>query len=281
VTGAWKGGLTCSRAVDIASNTGLSQGIVLSASGSATYTKGAWTTLIASTAYDSAWLMFAAETFNSSGTAVAIDVGFGAGGSEITVIANLCFSLVKGTGNYYMFPVAISAGTRVAGRVSSSVLSDNVLIQCHLMADTYASAGSGGQVDTYGFNTGSNLGTTVDAGSTMNSKGAYSQITGSTAADISGFTICFDDQNNSGGSSGGITYLIDIAAGASGSEVVIVPNLFMAANMATNSALLWPAVTPFLPIQIPAGSRISARATCNTTITPDRTIGVTLYGMRM
>jgi hypothetical protein len=55
-------------------------------------------------------------------------------------------------------------------------------------------------------------------------------------------------------------YLVDIMVGGAGAEVVIAPNLFVAGGTHQAQTAQY-----YLPIAIPAGTRISARAQCNIT----------------
>lgn len=281
MAGGWKSVPLAVRGVDIATNAAASQGIRLPANASTTYAKGAWTQLIASTAADSGWLLVCASSANSSGAAIAVDIGFGTSGNEIAIVTNLAFAAPQiGVAGYYMLPVTIPAGTRVAGRVASSVLSDSAPVQVLTFADGYSSAGFGVSVDTYGFQASTGYGLQIDPGGSANTKGAYVQLTASLSVEIGGFLLCFDSQGTTTGTTGAVDWLVDIAVGASGSEQVILPNLAVCGYSAGGDSFIFGSTVPYIPMPIPAGGRISVRAQCSTAATPDRLLGLTFYGIR-
>lgn len=280
MTGAYAGGLQISVGTDLGTVTATSTGPILTTGGS-TYTKGSWTQIVASLAQDAAWLMFYIQTETSSGSNYAVDIGVGGSGSEIAIVSNLFFSAESGGGHRYMFPLSIPAGTRVSARAAGSNASTTISIGLTVFSDSYQSAGCGSAIDTYGFSSATILGTSVDPGSTANTKGAYSQITASTLADIAGIFVLFDCQNDITGSGADCTFLIDVAVGSSGSEVVIVPNIPLCSSQHTNASAQMAGFLPYLPIQIGAGSRISVRAQCSVNTSPDRLFGCTVWGVRL
>lgn len=280
MTGQWKGGLALGNATAIGVVTATSTGTLITGSGS-TFTKSAWAQLTASTASDLDWLLVSAESTTTGGTAFAIDVGIGGAGSETVILANLNYSDPVGGANNYFLPVSIPAGTRVAARMSSGNAGDTFRILLHGFEDTYHSAGSGSAVDTYGFSTLTNLGTAVDPGATANTKGAYSQIVSSTTNDLAGFIVIIDAQDHTTGSVGTIQWLLDVAVGASGSEVIILPNLYQIGFAAAGGINLMIQQQTYYPIPILAGTRIAIRAQCSVNTASDRLLGITIYGVRL
>lgn len=106
----------------------------------------------------------------------------------------------------------------------------------------------GGQrLTAVGAVTASSTGTAPTAGS-ANVKGSYTELIASTAHDAHGIVI------NLMRTSAGGDYLVDIAIGGAGSEQIIVADLLRSTLGATFSHQ-----PIFVPIYIPAGSRISAR----------------------
>ena len=288
MAGAWKGGLSFANATSIGAATSGTTGGTYLAGSSSTYTKSAWTQLIASTTTDITWVLVSGQCSLVAGVSFALDIGIGASGSEIVIVNNLSLqgvlvALSVGDAFSFFFPLSIPAGTRIAARFSATVGSVSITLSMLGFQDTYQSAGSGSAVDTIGFSTVTNLGTQVDPGGSTNTKGAYATI-GTTVADLAGFMIVVDTQNAIGSSNaiGYTQWLIDIAVGATGSEVVILPNLYQAGYTLTlNYAAIFVPVTMYFPIQIPVGSRIAARAQSTTAYTPDRLIGIAAYGVRV
>ena len=279
MTGAWKGGLQFAAALDLGTVSATSQGIAIN--GSATpFTKGTFQQVVAATTGDSAWIMIYLSSQISGGSAFGVDIAVGGSGAEVVVIANLVCSALESQGVRYMFPMTIPAGTRISARISSDQGSDSLPVGITVLSDTYASVGSSGPIDTYGFISTSNYGTAVNPGATANTKGSYVQIVASTTADIAGFSLYIDSQGTSTGSVGPITWLVDVAVGASGSEVVILPNLFVIGAAGAGFSVTYAPVISYLPLQIPAASRIAVRAACSSAVTPDRLLGITVYGVR-
>jgi hypothetical protein len=278
MTGAWKAGLAFSNATSIGAQLASTFGLTVTGS-SSTFTKGAWTQVIAATATNIAWVMVMGQTEASSGTAFALDLGTGAGGSEVAIVNNLNFSSTQSGGVCYLLPLQIGVGTRIAARVSSNAASDNFHFTLTTFQDSALSCGVGSAIDTYGFNTATNLGAAVDPGGTINTKGAYTQITASTTNNLAGFIVYMDGQNTTTGSAGNLDWFFDIAVGASGSEQIIVPNLYQVGFCNPDQVLFIP-MNVYLPIQIGAGTRISARSQCLSNASPDRLLGITIYGVR-
>lgn len=281
MTGAWRGGLQLSQAIDLGTTAASSQGFSFPGSTVSTFTKGAWTQAIAATTTDSTWIMVYLQTQISGGIHSAVDIGVGGAGSEVAIISNLLCSSVGQIGARYMFPFSVMAGTRISARLSSSVTFDAIVAGITVLSDTYGSAGTGSAIDTYGVSTATNLGTAVDPGGVANTKGAYSQITASTTSDLSGFHLYLDTQSDTTGAGVVVSWLVDLAVGAAGSEVVILPNLFAVAFESSNFANIYDPLIPFLSIQIPAATRIAVRAQCSSIVSPDRLIGASIYGARL
>lgn len=281
MTGAYAGGLQISAGTDLGTIGASSTGPVILTGGS-TFTKGAWVQIVASLTQDTSWMLFYIETENSPGSAYAVDIGIGGSGSEIAIVNNLFFNEVVGGGRRYMFPLTIPAGTRVAARAAGNSASSNVSVCFTVFSDSYQSAGCGSAIDTYGFNSATIQGVAIDPGATANTKGAYSQIVSATTADTAGIFVNFDTQNNTTGSTNSSTQLIDIAVGASGSEIVIVPNTLLSSFQSTGGeSIQMSGYLPYMPIQIPAGSRLAVRSQCSTNVSPDRLFGCTIWGVRL
>jgi hypothetical protein len=282
MAGAWGGVFTLSEATDIGTtSSGASNGTIPISSTTTTYAKGVWSQLISSTVYDASWIRVTLCGEGQAGRQIAVDIGVGSSGNEVVVISNL------GMGSYgtqqvsYMFPFSVPLGTRISTRISSSFTSENsVAVQCTLFADGYMSPGVVSAIDTYGFSNTTNLGVQVDPGATSNTKGAYTQITAATSNDISGFMLMFDTQAAASPHSEVVDFLVDLAVGSSGNEVVILPNWLQIAYSYTNKNYFPNGVTPYIPMQIPSGTRIAARAQASLSTTPDRQFGLTLYGVR-
>lgn len=93
--------------------------------------------------------------------------------------------------------------------------------------------------------------TAVTASASVNTKGSYAAVVASTAVDCDGFLVTFAGQTSN------VRVLVDIAVGGAGSEQVIVANLVWSANQNLTQ-------TFYVPVSLPAGTRISARCQSST-----------------
>lgn len=286
MAGGWPIGVDICNATDQGTVTsGASSGTTVTASAS-TNTLGSWTQIVASTAIDACFIIVSVDGSPSTGQGNAVDIGIGAGGSEQVLISAIQVmgngTLLPGNLSQLAFPCQIPAGTRIAARVQSTVGSSAVAVQVILIDGAFTQWEGGSIVDTYGNVTSTSVGTAVDPGGTIGTKGSYAQLTASTSYDLMGFMLCFDHQAFSNGQHGPDNWLIDIAIGASGSEVVIYPNLPMTMNCQSGEPnALSPVATEFIPITIAAGTRIAARCMAGTATASYRIVGVTLYGVRL
>lgn len=234
---------------------------------------GSWTQVIASTTYDIDWLeVFWFPTQNSSARQ-AFDIGVGGSGNEVMVAQQLMAysNTNRSTVAHYSFPLSIPSGTRIAARSANSAAADasNIKINGYSGAFTMMEGVAG--IDSIGFVLGAGgtgvHGTTLTAGGSAATKGAYSQLVATTSRDYMGLLAAVDT------SSVNDWYLFDVAIGGSGSEVIVLPDLA--------SSVFSVAATPqtfgpyFYPI--PSGTRVAARvASVNNA---SATINLTLYGI--
>lgn len=207
-----------------------------------------------------------------------LDLATGAAASETNVIADiLCGAPITGIGNFYTFhfPLAIASGTRVAARQQVTTGGDD----CRVNIACYTYAGyvqhRSASIVTYGAVAADSGGDGTDPGATINTKGAYNQITGSTSAALQGLTVCSGNQAN-GARTGAIGWLVDVATGAGGAEAIVWDDLAFGAQSGTHSYLLPNAYGP-APINIAASTRIAVRAQCSINDATDRLIDITLH----
>ena len=114
----------------------------------------------------------------------------------------------------------------------------------------YFSTIQGSRYTSEGELSASSSATSVTSGG-ANAKGSFIQLVAATAAPACGFWI-------TAWPSGTGRFLIDIALGAAASEVVIVPDILFSASVSQGALSRL-----FIPIPIPAGTRISARSQCS------------------
>lgn len=118
--------------------------------------------------------------------------------------------------------------------------------------------GSGAMHETAGAVTVSSEMTDVTASASTNTKGSWVQLIAATDFEASGILIRGGDFQ-----SGGRHFLLDVAIGAEGSEIILIPDLaYMAARgspQAPGSPLYY-----FFPLRVPQGVRLSVRVASST-----------------
>ena len=238
-------------------------------------TKGVYEEAIASTVQKSFGIMLTVG-YGSGANDYLVDIAIGGSGSEQVIIPNLLVSRKAAFDNGGFFniiiPMNISSGTRISVRGQSTGASKTLIVGIHVLYGEYNKGFS--KVVSYGENTSDSGGTSVDSGGTAHTYGSYQEITSSLNEDIKGFFVCIGNQVNTARTYA--EWLMDIAIGGSGSEQVIISNLYMGSN---GSSMINPMVFPFIPMNILSGTRISVRSMCNLIDATDRLFDLTFYGV--
>jgi hypothetical protein len=236
--------------------TGSSYGVRATTSASAN-TKGSWVELVAAAAAAPATQAFVL-TFSVNAAYAwdwLLDIAIGGAGSEVVIVENLLFSQpIAGWCEAITLPIAIPAATRVAVRAQCGYANASNLD----VAITLLTGGSGMPSSCAGYtgigaNTATSGGVNITPGS--NTKGSYAEVIASTARAYKGLLV-------RGGTKSTVfsqqISLTDIAVGGAGSEVIVIPNLQTVGSAGRSS-------TPFIPISVPAGIRLAARAAGSST----------------
>jgi hypothetical protein len=238
-------------------------------------TKGSYTQLIASTAfnYQGLWV----QGWVSDAKSCVIDFAVGAAASETIIIPN--YFAGQGTINNVnvgggFFPLAIPAGTRISARSAVSVTGTS-FPYCAL----YGMHGGWlfpemGRCEMFG-NAAASRGVVVDPGGTANTKGAWTQIAAATSFNWKAMIVRPGFNATLGASHP--RYQFDIGVGAGGSEVVLIPDLWWSSDRfgSISSDATW---GPFL-VDIPAGTRISCRVQSNLATVGERELDMAVYGI--
>lgn len=258
-------------AAEAAVNRATSTGIVLAASPTA-HVKGAWTQLIAATAYQTAWLLAIASSTSNAGQSLT-DIGIGPAGGEVVVVADLFYdhidnSLIRPTS--WLLPVTIPRGARLAARSQPVVGTAVALLAIMLLAPTIASPTGLGLVQTGGANPEATRGTPIDPGAVANTPGAWIELMAASAHPYR--WLCLDLGFGGATTSSGLRWLFDIAVGPPGSEQIVLPGLMAGYNVPIPGSHC-------LPCAIPAGSRVSVRAACTSALATGRIIDAVLHGV--
>lgn len=240
-------------------------------------TKGSWIEIEASTDHeaDAVLVHFLCNTLNN----FLFDFGIGGAGNEQVLLSNFLVVAAGLRTVAILLPIRIPEGTRLVGRCQASAgsgSSGNGFISVQLIHGGLLFQGPLTRVETCGANTADSGGTSVDSGAGAgDTKGAYSQLIASTSFDYKMLFIVPGNANDYVRPSSN-RWLLDIAVGAAASEQVIIPNLQLGGSDVDD--VISPLLIGPIPINIPAGSRIAARAQCVIT-TADRLIDVIVYGI--
>jgi hypothetical protein len=240
----------------------VSVSVAVTASGTP-HTKGSWAQVVASTTTDvTAIEIFAlTNTFQTgTNTSTLLDIGVGGSGSEQVIVPNINVGYEFLGVGMWEFPVFIPAGSRVALRSQSAVASKAVTFGVRAKATRYQLKPAS-YCTTYGAVTGSSRGTILSAPGATDTEGSWTELTAATSERLAGLVLCPSGAGVTTLQNGSV--LVDVAVGASSSEVSIIANQIV---MIDTSERVLPQGGPRVhAVSIPAGSRISARYMTSTT----------------
>lgn len=235
-----------------------------------------WDEVIASTDADADHVVIYINYESQGAGAVEenlISVGVGAAASEQTIIENIPLSgrvSTTRTMDALSFPVQVPAGSRVSVKVDADTATV-IGIGVKLFKGnekSFAFSGAKAFGDTANFS-----GTAVDPGGAANTKGSWVELDASCSDTIRGFWIHVGVNENLTIGVNSTTF-IDIGIGAAASEQIIVPDHYTYATTAEDGS-----ASLFYDIEIPSGTRISARSQCTDTDATDRVRTVALVGL--
>ncbi len=254
-------------------DTAASKGQQITSGGTAN-TKGSWTEMIASTSFDYEKLVLNLSSFSGEHL---IDIGIGAAASETVIIPNILFAVlgvVTGRiSDYIEIPISIPAGTRISVRSQADGVSKIFRISAIGFSGSFLNPVGISKIVAYGPDTATSGAVTIDPGATANTKGSYVEITSSTNEDLKGFYLALGDNRVLQSSDSG--YLIDVAIGAASFEQIILADysVMFQGNIKEGHPF-----SPFFPIQIPLGTRVSVRMQAQSNASPSRLKDVAIYG---
>ena len=240
-------------------------------------TKGAYAQLTASTPQAAGAIIVSLVA--GAAADMLVDLAIGTAGSETVIVANLTTSVGTGGSNNQgaplLLPISIPAGTRLAARCQATVGNSTCQVAVHLLRSTLIMASGLSRVVTLGADTTDSGGTTIDPGATLNTKGAWVQMTASLSIPIRALAIGIGNRAN--GVSTSANFLIDIGIGGAGSETVLISNIHLREDAGAD--VVAPNRLPLIPVAIPAGARIAVRAASSITDATDRLLDCILYGV--
>ena len=271
-----KQGLCNPTDIGITLGSNFSNGAIISPSATAN-TMGSWTQLIAATAADcDAMLLRMACAGNDTGVdTIMCDLGIGAGGSEVAILPHQFFKVPAFSGGMVqaMLPLCLPAGTRIAARCQASATSStsSIAVSLTLFSGEFSSGEGIAGFDDIGGLSGAPPNSLVVTPTPANTKTAWAAINASTARDYAGLLVLVDNQgvpDNTNFPS----FATDIGIGAAASETVIISNI---GGAFTEKG---PVASLYVPVNVPAGSRLSTRSSIGPAVLAGSKIGVALYG---
>ena len=249
-------------------------GTTMTASAS-TNTKGAWAELSAAAPFEVYGIYLSMHPSSADVNAHLVDIGVGAAGSEVVLVSNIAEQQVAVyVGNPMLIPVRIAAGQRISMRTQSNAGSAIIRATITLLSQSMLSGACESRCTTYGAVTASSAATSVDPGGTADTR-VYTQLVASTTNPIHKLIIDLTDLNNTTRTT--CLWLISVAVGASGSEVVILPEMYVGTG--TTGDYIVPSTLGPFDVNIPAGSRIAIGLQCTITDATDRLLGVEIIGL--
>lgn len=257
---------------------GGSYGVTLTSNASANV-KGVYGQLIASTGQDAFGLLVQVQ--GSATGDYLIDLAIGGAGSEQIILSN--FAHARQVGNtrragLMLIPLFIPSGTRISARCQGSTGGNNCILNITLLPALGAfTLGLLGRATTYGANTGTSGGISIDPGGTINTKGSYVQISASLTNPARWIVLMIGNQANAArANTANNSWTFDVAIGAAGSETIVIPDIILGAGAVES------VVVPYLislPFALPSGVRVAVRAQCTINDATDRKFDFSLLGI--
>ena len=238
---------------------------VVTASGSANV-KGSYAQISASIGFTCNAIYLDCYGGNSQNDEYKLDFATGAGGAETVVIPDITLTLANGDPTEKgsrRFPLAIASGTRVSARVACTTGSRNLRCALTIMA-------AGGVAGISTFIVGGP--TAIDPGGSANTKGSYAQLFASTSAVLQWLSI---GMATAALSTIGTSWYADVATGAGGAEVVLIPDIN--AVIGVSNGAIHHCFHEMLTY-IAASTRIAVRASSDNTSAGTRGFDATLIG---
>jgi hypothetical protein len=221
----------------------------------AAHTKGAWSELVASTSASTTYIIVEVGGIaaNATDTATLLDIGTGASGSEVALLANIAVGgaalAVARPAFAFGVPIKIASGTRLSARIQSVVTggkTGTVLVRTFDMGDyAYAPA----SVDVMGSSTATSDGTPMSG-----SSGTYVQITASTSRAYKAI-VCVPSSSSTNVNNAIVEFTVGVGASSSEVEVGRVNAHFLSTEE-MGMATRYPTI---MAANIPASSRIAVK----------------------
>lgn len=241
------------------------------------HTKGSWTEITASIPDNVVGFWFIAEY--PSSLRYLVDIGVGSG--PTVLLSNvLAHKRIQVSVPAVWFPMALPPGESLQVRAQCGGSSGTIQCAFIFAIGSFPAARPLGAADTYGADTGTSTGTTIDPGASANTKGSWTEITSSTTSDIHALVpLVAPGYDTTSPAAFNIGWLVDIGVGAASSEQTLIANIPM---MCSGTSDVIDTVVPQGPFDllIPSGTRVAVRAQCSSTDATYRPFRIVLIGLR-
>lgn len=239
-------------------------------------TKGAYTQLLAASAFDAGGFVF--NVFPVGGVACdfLFDFAIGAATSEQDILSNVPASSTTSISylDRLLAELRIPAGSRLSARKQSTTAAQNLHVSANLLAEDALPWGSFQRATTYGAVTADSGGTSVDPGASAGSEGGWVELSAATTAPIKRLKLRMTNGLNDVRTTA--DWLIDIAIGAATSEQILVSDIHIFASSGNDYPM---GGNIELPLSIPEGSRLAVRAQCSINDATDRLLDAVAIGI--
>ena len=198
-------------------------------SGASVNLKGSYVELVSSTGINCEWMYIQLKGDTSGSLQYNVDIAIGAVSSEVVIIEDIVF--FEKDGRYsesIIVPIQISSGSRVSARSSDNSSSARQVDIIISFSDDDG-FGTCSNIDTIGVSSGK--GVIIDPGATINTQGSYTELVASSANTYNWFVIMIN-YNVNGTQTDNSRWLIELATGATSSEVPLVEGIIVSTSAA-------------------------------------------------
>lgn len=238
-------------------------------------TLSSWTDLTTSCPYDADGFLFSFAN-TTSNVSCLIDIGIDpSGGTSFQIIAPqlLWASHQLRTNDWFHVPVTIPAGSRVAVRHQSSTAPTDVRCAIHLITAGSWAKPTVSKVVAIGANTATSSGVQLDpGGSSQTYPGSFTTI-GTAPNDLCALCVKIGGINNTAPTN--TSFALEIAVGA-GPDIIMEQLRFASGSTGDNYG---PLSDFWLPVSVPSGATLAAKAKCASVDATDRLFKAVLYGL--
>jgi len=261
-----------------------SNGLVTATPGATANTKGSWASFTDYPPDRVEGFDFSTAYLGNSSSIRTILMDIGVGSGPTTIISNLMVcpphanstTLERSVSEHFFFPVALPPGETIKMRAQTNVASHaDVYAYMKPMKSGLPCVGS--VVDTYGADTANSKGTTLTAPNTDGVYGDWAQVSASCER-IKALVIAVGHGQADWSTYSNQWAILQVGIGGAGSEVEVARII----DIGTGNGIRTPSQSMHGPyyLDIPAGTRLTARVAKQYSSSSQRTIDVILYGIR-